>query len=145
MQPLLMVVAPHVNPAFFGRGGMGPGGVGMWPDPTMGGWGGEEQASYGDDAASDQQYDEGGTMGKRGHPRGSGPVHQRGGGKGRRICPQHRIGQRRGVVMSQTWPETGIVTLTEIGSEIVIGRGKKSGTGKGIGIGMTETAIAIIT
>jgi cleavage and polyadenylation specificity factor subunit 6/7 len=69
-----------------------------------------------------------GTMGKRGHPRGSGPVHQRGGGKGRRIRPQHRIGQRRGVVMSKTWPETGIVTLTEIGSEIMIGRDTTSVT-----------------
>ncbi|WOK98158.1 spidroin-1-like [Canna indica] len=53
------VVAPHVNPAFFGRG-MTPGGMGMWPDPNMGGWGGgEEQSSYGEDAASDQQYGEG--------------------------------------------------------------------------------------
>ncbi|KAG0475301.1 hypothetical protein HPP92_014987 [Vanilla planifolia] len=52
------VVAPHVNPAFFGRG-MPTGGVGMWPDPSMAGWGGEEQSSYGDDAASDQQYGEG--------------------------------------------------------------------------------------
>ncbi|KAG0468130.1 hypothetical protein HPP92_017458 [Vanilla planifolia] len=52
------MVAPHVNPAFFGRG-MPAGGGGMWPDPSMGGWGGEEQSSYGDDAASDQQYGEG--------------------------------------------------------------------------------------
>ncbi|KAG6486901.1 hypothetical protein ZIOFF_055482 [Zingiber officinale] len=52
------VVAPHVNPAFFGRG-LAPGGVGMWSDPNMGGWGGEEQSSYGEDAASDQQYGEG--------------------------------------------------------------------------------------
>ncbi|KAJ0988243.1 hypothetical protein J5N97_006599 [Dioscorea zingiberensis] len=51
------VVAPHVNPAFFGRG-MSAGGVGMWSDPNMGGWGGEEQSSYGEDAASDQQYGE---------------------------------------------------------------------------------------
>lgn len=65
--------APHVNPAFFGRGmpmggmGMMPGGVdgpnmGMWPDPSMGGWGGEEhgggraaESSYGEETASDQQ------------------------------------------------------------------------------------------
>ncbi|KAG1363750.1 RNA-binding protein cabeza [Cocos nucifera] len=53
------VVAPHVNPAFFGRGGMAAGGVGMWPDPSMGGWGAEEQSSYGEDAASDQRYGEG--------------------------------------------------------------------------------------
>ncbi|KAM0936478.1 putative RNA recognition motif domain, nucleotide-binding alpha-beta plait domain superfamily [Dioscorea sansibarensis] len=51
------VVAPHVNPAFFGRG-MSAGGVGMWSDPNMGGWGAEEQSSYGEDAASDQQYGE---------------------------------------------------------------------------------------
>lgn len=40
-------------------GGMPPGGVGMWPDPTMGRWVGEEQSSYGDDEASRQQYCEG--------------------------------------------------------------------------------------
>lgn len=69
MQPFPPVVAPHVNPAFFGRGGgMGAGGVGMWPDPSMGGWGGEEQSSYGDDAASDQQYGEGGSHGKERPP-----------------------------------------------------------------------------
>ncbi|KAL5717906.1 hypothetical protein ACHQM5_010859 [Ranunculus cassubicifolius] len=67
-------VAPHVNPAFFGRGmpanGMGMMGnsgmdgnhPGMWTDPSMGGWGGEEQgrtreSSYGgDDGASDYGY-----------------------------------------------------------------------------------------
>ncbi|KAJ8629942.1 hypothetical protein MRB53_023265 [Persea americana] len=76
-------VAPHVNPAFFGRGmppngmGMMPGtgaegqGIGMWPDPSMGGWGAEEQAgrtgdsSYGEDAASDHQY------GEEGYERGA--------------------------------------------------------------------------
>lgn len=68
MQPFPPVVAPHVNPAFFGRGGMGPGGAGMWPDPTMGGWGGDEQASYGDDAASDQPYEEGGSRVKERPP-----------------------------------------------------------------------------
>ncbi|KAM5568020.1 cleavage and polyadenylation specificity factor subunit 6 [Rosa sericea] len=65
-------VAPHVNPAFFGRG-MATNGMGMmgssgmeghhapmWNDPSMGGWGGEEQgrrtreSSYGgDDGASE--------------------------------------------------------------------------------------------
>ncbi|KAK9934512.1 hypothetical protein M0R45_021653 [Rubus argutus] len=65
-------VAPHVNPAFFGRG-MATNGMGMmgssgmeghhapmWNDPSMAGWGGEEQdrrtreSSYGgDDGASD--------------------------------------------------------------------------------------------
>lgn len=70
-------VAPHVNPAFFGRGmvpnGMGmmvttgmeghPGG--MWTDPGMGGWSGEElgqrtrESSYGgDDGGSDYGYGE---------------------------------------------------------------------------------------
>ncbi|XP_050375096.1 uncharacterized protein LOC126792682 [Argentina anserina] len=60
-------VAPHVNPAFFGRGmatnGMGMMGssgmeghhASMWNDPSMAGWGGEEQdrrtreSSYGGD------------------------------------------------------------------------------------------------
>ncbi|XP_044473710.1 cleavage and polyadenylation specificity factor subunit 6-like [Mangifera indica] len=71
-------VAPHLNPAFFngrmpmnGMGGMMPtSGVegpnmGMWSDPAMGGWGGEEhgggragESSYGEEAASDQQYGE---------------------------------------------------------------------------------------
>lgn len=71
-------VAPHINPAFFGRGmvpnGMGmmgstgmeghPGG--MWADPGMGSWGVEEpgqktrESSYGgDDGASDYGYGEG--------------------------------------------------------------------------------------
>ncbi|CAH8381815.1 unnamed protein product [Eruca vesicaria subsp. sativa] len=71
-------VAPHVNPAFFGRGmpmnGMGmmpnaggDGGhnMGMW-DPNSGGWGGGEdvgsgrggESSYGEEAASDHQYGE---------------------------------------------------------------------------------------
>ncbi|KAJ8500195.1 hypothetical protein OPV22_010747 [Ensete ventricosum] len=40
------VVAPRINPAFFGRG-LAPGGSGMWSDPNMGGWGGEEQSSDG--------------------------------------------------------------------------------------------------
>ncbi|KAF8399826.1 hypothetical protein HHK36_015698 [Tetracentron sinense] len=68
-------VAPHVNPAFFGRGmsangmammgssGMDGHHAGMWTDTSMGGWGGEEQgrrtreSSYGgDDRASDYGY-----------------------------------------------------------------------------------------
>ncbi|XP_064954922.1 uncharacterized protein LOC135607217 [Musa acuminata AAA Group] len=52
------VVAPHMNPAFFGRGGMLAGGVGMWPDLSMGARVGEEQSSYRDDGASEQQYGE---------------------------------------------------------------------------------------
>jgi cleavage and polyadenylation specificity factor subunit 6/7 len=70
-------VAPHVNPAFFGRGmpvngmgmmptsGMDGPNMGMWPDPNMGGWGGEEpgggragESSYGEEAASEHQYGE---------------------------------------------------------------------------------------
>lgn len=70
-------VAPHVNPAFFGRGmpmngmGMMPNSgldgpnMGMWSDPSMGGWGGDEhgggragESSYGEEAASDHQYGE---------------------------------------------------------------------------------------
>ncbi|KAJ0936426.1 putative CPSF6/7 family protein [Helianthus annuus] len=70
-------LAPHVNPAFFGRGmpmngmGMMPtsgadgSNMGMWPDPNTAGWAGDEQggrvgeSSYGEEAASDQQYGEG--------------------------------------------------------------------------------------
>nr|KYP49802.1 RNA-binding motif protein, X-linked-like-2 [Cajanus cajan] len=56
-------VAPHVNPAFFGRGmpvngmgmmptsGMDGPNMGMWSDPNMGGWGGEEPGG-------DHQYGE---------------------------------------------------------------------------------------
>ncbi|XP_019058543.1 PREDICTED: spidroin-1-like [Tarenaya hassleriana] len=74
-------VAPHVNPAFFGRGmpmvmsnasvvDGGPN-MGMW-DPNMGGWGGEEtgggraaETSYGEEPTSDHQY------GDANHGRGS--------------------------------------------------------------------------
>ncbi|KAJ0261608.1 RNA recognition motif domain-containing protein [Hirschfeldia incana] len=82
-------VAPHVNPAFFGRGmpmnGMGmmpnaggDGGhnMGMW-DPNSGGWGGgggedlgggrAAESSYGDEVASDHQYG-----GEVNHDRGGG-------------------------------------------------------------------------
>lgn len=70
-------VAPHVNPAFFGRGmaanGMGMMGTvgmdgphaGMWTDTSMGGWGGDEhgrrtrESSYGgEDNASEYGYGE---------------------------------------------------------------------------------------
>ncbi|XP_021740705.1 cleavage and polyadenylation specificity factor subunit CG7185-like [Chenopodium quinoa] len=69
-------VAPHVNPAFFGRGmpmngmGMMPNAgvdgpnMGMWSDPNMGAWAGDEHAgraaesSYGEEAVSDHQYGE---------------------------------------------------------------------------------------
>ncbi|CDY36758.1 BnaA03g11280D [Brassica napus] len=56
-------VAPHVNPAFFGRGmpmGMMPNAgvdMGMW-DPNSGGWGGAAESSYGEEAASEHQYGE---------------------------------------------------------------------------------------
>ncbi|KDP26705.1 hypothetical protein JCGZ_17863 [Jatropha curcas] len=69
-------VAPHVNPAFFGRG-MAPNGMGMmgpsamdgpnagmWSDTSMGGWGEEpgrrtRESSYGgDDGASEYGYGE---------------------------------------------------------------------------------------
>lgn len=69
-------VAPHVNPAFFGRG-MAPNGMGMmgasgmdgpnagmWSDTSMGGWGEEHgrrtrESSYGgDDGASEYGYGE---------------------------------------------------------------------------------------
>uniref|UniRef100_A0ACD5ZXP9 Uncharacterized protein n=1 Tax=Avena sativa TaxID=4498 RepID=A0ACD5ZXP9_AVESA len=94
MQPFPPVVAPHVNPAFFGRGGMGPVGVGMWPDPTMGGWGGEEQASYGDDAASDQQYEEGGSHGKE------RPFEREWSG-----APEERREREKDMPPAQDWPE----------------------------------------
>ncbi|GKV19375.1 hypothetical protein SLEP1_g29647 [Rubroshorea leprosula] len=67
--------APHVNPAFFGRGmpmggmGMMPGSgvdgpnMGMWSDPSMGGWSGDEhgggraaESSYGEETTSDHQH-----------------------------------------------------------------------------------------
>ncbi|GMJ05778.1 hypothetical protein like AT5G55670 [Hibiscus trionum] len=70
-------VAPHVNPAFFGRGmpmngmGMMPSSgadgpnMGMWSNPSMGGWGGDDhgggragESSYGEEVASDHQYGE---------------------------------------------------------------------------------------
>lgn len=71
------VVAPHVNPAFFGRG-MAPGGMGMWPDPNMGSWGIDEQSSYGDDAVSDQQYGDGNHGKEKGANRDwSGPSERR--------------------------------------------------------------------
>ncbi|CAL5341582.1 unnamed protein product [Camellia sinensis] len=78
-------VAPHVNPAFFGRGmpmngmGMMPTtgveghNMGMWSDPNMVGWAGEEHAgragesSYGEEAMSDHQY------GEVSHDRGAWP------------------------------------------------------------------------
>ncbi|XP_043703767.1 cleavage and polyadenylation specificity factor subunit 6-like [Telopea speciosissima] len=78
-------VAPHVNPAFFGRGmvanGMGMMGTsgmdvhhaGMWTDTNMGGWGGDDngrrtrESSYGgDDGASNYGY------GEASHERGGG-------------------------------------------------------------------------
>ncbi|KAI0511668.1 hypothetical protein KFK09_012300 [Dendrobium nobile] len=71
------VVAPHVNPAFFGRG-MATSSMGMWPDPNMGGWGVDEQSSYGDDAISDQQYGDGNHGKDRGANRDwSGPSERR--------------------------------------------------------------------
>ncbi|KAK4781712.1 hypothetical protein SAY86_015814 [Trapa natans] len=78
-------VAPHVNPAIFGRmpmSGMGmlPGSgmegpnVGMWSGNIMGGWGVDDhgggragESSYGEEAASDHQYGEGA------HDRGGWP------------------------------------------------------------------------
>ncbi|KAD4178829.1 hypothetical protein R6Q59_022381 [Mikania micrantha] len=70
-------LAPHVNPAFFGRGmpmngmGMMPtsgadgSNMGMWSDPNMSGWTGDEhggrvgESSYGEEAVSDQQHGQG--------------------------------------------------------------------------------------
>eukprot|EP01018_Ginkgo_biloba_P035121 Gb_22175 [translate_table: standard] len=90
-------VAPHVNPAFFGRGmnnngmGMMPsgGGIeghhgGMWTDPNMGGWGGDGhsrrmgESSYGEDAGSEYGY------GEKSHERGgrsSAPRNRERGGE----------------------------------------------------------------
>lgn len=91
-------VAPHVNPAFFGRGmstnGMGMMGssgmegphTGMWADPSMAGWGGDEQgrtreSSYtGEDGASDYGYGEGG--------------HERGGGRSNATREKDRSSDR---------------------------------------------------
>uniref|UniRef100_A0A0A9EZD7 Uncharacterized protein n=1 Tax=Arundo donax TaxID=35708 RepID=A0A0A9EZD7_ARUDO len=95
------------------------------------------------------------AMGKKGHLRGSGLVHQRGGVRGRRICPQHRSGQRGGIEMNGTWTERGIMIMTERGKEIMTGReteteterGTERGTGieRETGTGMTEIAMVIIT
>lgn len=78
-------VAPHVNPAFFGRGmpmngmGMMPGAgmegpnMGMWSEPNAGGWAGDEhggragESSYAEEAGSDHQY------GETTHDRGAWP------------------------------------------------------------------------
>lgn len=77
-------VAPHVNPAFFGRGipangmgmmpttGMEGHGMGMWSDPGTSGWVGEDpggrvaESSYGEDATSEHQYGDGSH--ERGRP-----------------------------------------------------------------------------
>lgn len=85
------------------------------------------------------------AMGRRDCPRGTGLVHQTGGRRGRRTCPQHSL--RGGTVMSGTWAEKGIVTMKERGRKIVTGREKETGKErrKGIGTRMTETVIAIIT
>ncbi|KAF0906280.1 hypothetical protein E2562_009657 [Oryza meyeriana var. granulata] len=97
MPPFPPVVAPHVNPAFFARGGMGAGGVGMWPDPNIGGWGGEEQSSYGDDAASDQQYGEGGSHGKE---RAERPPDREWSG-----ASERRREREKDIPPAQEWPE----------------------------------------
>ncbi|CAL9191163.1 unnamed protein product, partial [Musa hybrid cultivar] len=86
------VVAPHVNPAFFGRG-LAPGGVGMWSDPNMGGWGGEDQSSYGEDATSDQQYGEG-SHGK-----------DRMAERDRYGAPERRHEKEKDMGSGQEWPE----------------------------------------
>ncbi|CAM8992414.1 unnamed protein product [Rhodiola kirilowii] len=83
-------VAPHFNPAFFGRGmpmngmgmvptsGMDGPNMGMWPDPNMAGWGAEDhpgrgrESSYGDEVASDTQY------GEASHDRGTTKEKDRG-------------------------------------------------------------------
>lgn len=51
------VVTSHSNPAFIRRG-MPTGGVGKWAEPSMVGWGAEEQSSYGNPAASHRCYNE---------------------------------------------------------------------------------------
>ncbi|KAM3396375.1 cleavage and polyadenylation specificity factor subunit 6 [Capsicum galapagoense] len=78
-------VAPHVNPAFFGRGmpmngmgmmpaaGMEGPNMGMWSEPNAGGWAGDEhggrvgESSYAEEAGSDHQY------GEVAHDRGAWP------------------------------------------------------------------------
>ncbi|XP_042437376.1 cleavage and polyadenylation specificity factor subunit 6-like [Zingiber officinale] len=92
MPPFPPVVAPHVNPAFFGRG-LAPGGVGMWSNPNMGGWGGEDQSSYGDDAASDQQY------GEASHGKDWMAERDRYGGPERRNEKENEMGS------GQDWPD----------------------------------------
>ncbi|KAK1291429.1 hypothetical protein QJS10_CPB17g00410 [Acorus calamus] len=161
-------VAPHVNPAFFGRGmgmmpapGMDGSGMGMWTDPGMGGgWGGGDEgggggrageSSYGEDAASDHQYGE--------------PSHEKVGGGGgwsnagretpaseRRYPRDDRekdvvmIGQRGGLTVmiekgKGSGKGTGNGREIGIGNEIVNEREK----GIGIGTGMKGTDMGIIT
>ncbi|CAL9111927.1 unnamed protein product [Musa textilis] len=77
------VVVPHINPTFFGQG-LAPGGNGMWSDPNMAGWGGEEQSSNGEDATSDRQHEKG-AMGIIGWLKGTIMVLQREGVKRRKM------------------------------------------------------------
>lgn len=91
------IVAPHINPTFFWRG-LAPGGNGMWSDPNMAGWGGEEQSSNGEDATSDRQHEKG-AMGIRGWLKGIIMVLQREGVKRRKMRVLDRSGQREDIVM----------------------------------------------
>lgn len=91
------VVAPCINPNFFGWG-LAPGGNGIWSDPNMARWGGEEQSSNGEDATSDRQHEKG-AMGIRGWLKGIIMVLQREGVKRRKMRVLDRTGQREDIVM----------------------------------------------
>ncbi|MFS7928991.1 putative RNA recognition motif domain, nucleotide-binding alpha-beta plait domain superfamily [Helianthus anomalus] len=113
--PALPGLAPHVNPAFFGRGmpmnGMGmmpasgvDGNMGMWSDPNMPGWAGDEQggrvgeSSYGEEAASDQQFGEGS------HDRGDWPNPAKEKDRRHRDDRDREVGYEKDV-REEEWPE----------------------------------------
>ncbi|KAJ0477362.1 putative CPSF6/7 family protein [Helianthus annuus] len=113
--PALPGLAPHVNPAFFGRGmpmnGMGmmpgsgaDGNMGMWSDPNMPGWAGDEQggrvgeSSYGEEAVSDQQFGEGS------HDRGDWPNPAKEKDRRHRDDRDREVGYEKDV-REEEWPE----------------------------------------
>nr|KYP49803.1 hypothetical protein KK1_028488 [Cajanus cajan] len=95
-------VAPHVNPAFFGRGmpvngmgmmptsGMDGPNMGMWSDPNMGGWGGEEPGG-------DHQY------GEVSHDRAGWPMREKDRGSERDWYADHHRYRDREAEHDDEW------------------------------------------
>ncbi|KAJ0046839.1 hypothetical protein Pint_03863 [Pistacia integerrima] len=153
-------VAPHLNPAFFngrmpmnGMGGMMPASgvegpnMGMWSDPAMGGWGGEEhgggragESSYGEEAASDQQYGE--VSHERGGWQNSMKEKDRASERDWSGSSERRTGLREGIVRTGMLVETGTETVNV--REIVTVIGSEIEKGSVIGIGRKEKDIQII-